>query len=186
MKRSLELAKLGYELLDRKRMLMTREMARLSDNVESTKVELYEAFAAAYDSLREANMTLGQNEVFRIAMSQSFDDEIYILTRSAMGVEIPEVKCSPVKSPDYGLSSTNPLLDEAYIKFGKVKVLAAKAAAVENSVERLEKAIKQSRKRANALKNIVIPDLESSIKYVTDYLSEKEREEFTTLKVIKK
>lgn len=87
--------------------------------------------------------------------------------------------------PDYGLSTTNPLLDEAYIRFGRVKQLAARAAAVENSVERLAKAIKQSRKRANALKNIVIPGLDESIKFVTDYLAEKEREEFTTLKVIK-
>lgn len=185
MKRSLELAKLGYELLDRKRTLMTREMSRLSDDVDSVRRELSEAFAAAYDALREANMTLGQNEVFRIAMSRGFDRDISILTRSVMGVEIPEVKCGKLDAPDYGLSTTNPLLDEAYIKFGRVKILAAKAAALENSAERLAKAVKQSRKRANALKNIVIPDLEDSIKFVTDYLSEKEREEFTTLKVIK-
>ncbi len=185
MKRSLELSKLGYELLDRKRTLMTREMSRLSDDVDSVRRELSEAFAAAYDALREANMTLGQNEVFRIAMSRGFDRDISILTRSVMGVEIPEVKCGKLDAPDYGLSTTNPLLDEAYIKFGRVKILAAKAAALENSAERLAKAVKQSRKRANALKNIVIPDLEDSIKFVTDYLSEKEREEFTTLKVIK-
>ncbi|MCI6842991.1 MAG: V-type ATP synthase subunit D, partial [Clostridiales bacterium] len=40
-------------------------------------------------------------------------------------------------------------------------------------------------KRANALKNIVIPDLEEQIHYITGYLEEKERDEFTTLKVVK-
>ena len=183
MKRSLGLAELGYELLDRKRMLMTREMSRLSGDVESIRAELNEAFSKAYEALQEANMTLGQNEVFRIAMSRDTAD-MTVLTRSVMGVEIPDVKCGDIR-PDYGLSTTNPLLDEAFIRFGKVRELAARAAAIENSVERLAKAVKQSRKRANALKNIVIPDLEESIKYVTDYLAEKEREEFTTLKVIK-
>lgn len=185
MKRSLELAKLGYELLDRKRTLMTREMSRLKDDADSIRSELNQAFAKAYDALQQANMTLGQNDVMRIAMSRDTDQSVVILTRSVMGVEIPDVKCAPIAPPDYGLSSTNPLLDEAYLRFGHVKLLAAKTAAVENSVERLTKAIKQSRKRANALKNIVIPNLEESIKFVSDYLSEKEREEFTTLKVIK-
>lgn len=185
MKRSLELAKLGYELLDRKRTLMTREMSRLKGDADSIRSELNQAFAKAYDALQQANMTLGQNDVMRIAMSRDTDQSVVILTRSVMGVEIPDVKCAPIAPPDYGLSSTNPLLDEAYLRFGHVKLLAAKTAAVENSVERLTKAIKQSRKRANALKNIVIPDLEESIKFVSDYLSEKEREEFTTLKVVK-
>ena len=185
MKRSLGLAELGYELLDRKRTLMMREMSRLNDDFESIRGELSEAFAKAYEALQEASMTLGQNEVFRIAMSRDIGDDLKVLTRSVMGVEIPDVKCGELPLPDYGLSTTNPLLDEAYIRFGRVKQLAARAAAVENSVERLAKAIKQSRKRANALKNIVIPDLEESIKFVTDYLAEKEREEFTTLKVIK-
>ena len=185
MKRSLGLAELGYELLDRKRTLMMREMSRLNDDFESIRGELSEAFAKAYEALQEASMTLGQNEVFRIAMSRDIGDDLKVLTRSVMGVEIPDVKCGELPLPDYGLSTTNPLLDEAYIRFGRVKQLAARAAAVENSVERLAKAIKQSRKRANALKNIVSPDLEESIKFVTDYLAEKEREEFTTLKVIK-
>lgn len=185
MKRSLELAKLGYELLDRKRTLMTREMSRLQGDAGSIRFELDNAFATAYDALQQANMTLGQNEVMRIAMSRSTDDSMIIRSRSIMGVEIPDVKCAPIAPPDYGLSSTNPLLDEAYLKFGMVKLLAVKAAALENSLDRLNVAIKQSRKRANALKNIVIPDLEASIKFVSDYLSEKEREEFTTLKVVK-
>ena len=185
MKKQLELSNLGYELLDRKRTLMMREMSRLSENADSARRELSEAFASAYEALQDASMTLGQNDVFRIAMSREVDDSLVILSRSVMGVEIPDVRCGETQMPDYGFSSTNPLLDEAYIRFGRVKLLAARAAAIENSVSRLEKAIKQSRKRANALKNIVIPGLEESVKFVTDYLAEKEREEFTTLKVIK-
>ena len=46
-------------------------------------------------------------------------------------------------------------------------------------------AIKKTQKRANALKNIIIPKYGYTIKYITDSLEEKEREEFTRLKVIK-
>lgn len=186
MKKSLALARLGYDLLDRKRNLMMREMMRLIDDVKSIQGDISSAFATAYASLRNANMTLGQNEVFRIAMSRDTDDDITLRRRSVMGIEIPDVKLTDdIHMPGYGFSSTNPLLDETYIEFMKVRDLVAKAAAIENSVYRLAKAIKQSQKRANALKNIVIPDLEEQIHYITGYLEEKERDEFTTLKVVK-
>ena len=186
MKKSLALARLGYDLLDRKRNLMMREMMRLIDDVKSIQGDISSAFATAYASLRNANMTLGQNEVFRIAMSRDTDDDITLRRRSVMGIEIPDVKLTDdIHMPGYGFSSTNPLLDETYIDFMKVRDLVAKAAAIENSVYRLAKAIKQSQKRANALKNIVIPDLEDQIHYITGYLEEKERDEFTTLKVVK-
>ena len=45
--------------------------------------------------------------------------------------------------------------------------------------------IKKTQKRANALKNIIIPRYTSTVKYITDSLEEKEREDFSRLKVIK-
>ena len=186
MKKSLGLARLGYDLLDRKRNIMMREMMKLIDDVNEIQGQIETTFAEAYESLQKANMTLGQNDVFRIAMSRNESDDVLIRYRSVMGIEIPDVKLTDeIRMPGYGFTSTNPLLDETYIRFVKVKQLAVKVAAVENSVYRLARAIKQSQKRANALKNIVIPNLEESIHYITGYLEEKERDEFTTLKVVK-
>ena len=186
MKKSLGLARLGYDLLDRKRNIMMREMMKLIDDVNEIQGQIETTFAEAYESLQKANMTLGQNDVFRIAMSRDEADDVLIRYRSVMGIEIPDVKLTDeIRMPGYGFTSTNPLLDETYIRFVKVKRLAVKVAAVENSVYRLARAIKQSQKRANALKNIVIPSLEESIHYITGYLEEKERDEFTTLKVVK-
>ena len=46
--------------------------------------------------------------------------------------------------------------------------------------------IKKTQKRANALKNITIPHYEELSKSISNALEEKEREEFTRLKVIKR
>ena len=46
--------------------------------------------------------------------------------------------------------------------------------------------IKKTQKRANALKNITIPRYEALTKDIQNALEEKEREEFTRLKVIKR
>ena len=58
-------------------------------------------------------------------------------------------------------------------------------AEIDNAVYRLANAIRKAQKRANALKNIVIPDFEYNIKFIADALEEKEREEFSRQKVIK-
>ena len=58
-------------------------------------------------------------------------------------------------------------------------------AEVENSIYRLAKAIKKAQRRANALQNILIPRYSDIVKTITDSLEEKDREEFSRLKVIK-
>jgi len=57
---------------------------------------------------------------------------------------------------------------------------------VENSAYRLASNIKKTQKRANAMKNITIPAYETLTKDISNALEEKEREEFTRLKVIKR
>lgn len=77
-------------------------------------------------------------------------------------------------------------MDEAYIQFQKVKDLTRRMAEIETSIYRLAQSIKKAQKRANALRNIVIPGFDSTIRTITEALEEKEREEFVRLKIIKR
>ena len=77
-------------------------------------------------------------------------------------------------------------LDEACQQFEKVKELMIRLAEIENSAYRLAYNIKKTQKRANALSNITIPKYEKLSREIQDYLEEKEREEFTRQKVVKK
>ena len=186
-KHSLSLAQLGYELLDKKRNIMLREMMSLMEDIAGVQDQIDITFSEAYAALQKANFTIGQSEVLNVINAQEYPDDVTIQFKSIMGVEIPIVKLDvQPASLHYGFAFTNSMLDDAYIKFLKVKQLTAMLAAIENSVYRLAFAIKQAQKRANALKNIVIPRLEETIGFITGYLEEKERESFTVLKVIKK
>jgi len=185
-KRSLALAQVGFDLLDKKRNIMLREMTSLLRDVEGVQEKIDDAFAGAYASLQKANFMIGQSEILNIANYNAVPDDISIRFRSVMGVEIPVVSYDePKPELNYGFAFTNSDVDDAYIKFLEVKRLTASLAAVENSVYRLAFAIKQTQKRANALKNIVIPRLEQTVHFITGYLEEKEREAFTALKMIK-
>ena len=115
------------------------------------------------------------------------DNSLDVRWRSVMGVELPHIPDNtPPLNPSYGFAYTSPAFDQAYIQFAKVKDLTRRMAEVEISIYRLAQAIKKAQKRANALKNIVIPDLDNTIRFITEALEEKEREEFVRLKVIKR
>ncbi len=184
-KKSLGLATLGYSLLDRKRNILIREMMALIDDAKAIRGEIEETYKEAYLALQNANITLGICE--NAAKAVPVETGVHITYRSVMGVEIPKVKLhpNPIK-PYYGFQSTNAALDNAYVQFQKVKQLTATLAEIENSVYRLANAIKKTQKRANALKNIIIPRFEADSKFIADALEEKEREDFSRLKIIKK
>lgn len=183
-KKSLDLAKVGFDLLDRKRNILIRETMAMIDSANEIQKQIDTTYAEAYRALQFANVTLGICD--RAAQSVPIENGVSISFRSVMGVEIPMVAFDPMPVRNYyGFQSTNAMLDEAFMKFDSVKKLTVKLAEIENSVYRLADAIKKTQKRANALKNIVIPRFTESIKFITEALEEKEREEFARMKVIK-
>ena len=59
-------------------------------------------------------------------------------------------------------------------------------AEIENIIFRLENSIEKVQRRANALKEIIIPRDEKIAKKIEDILDETDMEEFARLKMIKK
>lgn len=185
-KKSLELSRTGFELLDRKRNILVREMMSLIDRASKIQGNIDKTYAEAYALLQRANITLGISK--ELSQTVPIENGLNVAYRSVMGVEIPMVSLEEQETlpAPFGLHSSNILLDETYKKFLEVKRLTAELAEVENSVYRLADAVKKTQKRANALKNIMIPRFEETVKIITDSLEEKDREEFSRLKIIKR
>ncbi|MCL2513219.1 MAG: V-type ATP synthase subunit D [Oscillospiraceae bacterium] len=183
-KKSLELARKGFELMDRKRNILIRETMSLIDSAKEIQEVINTTYAEAYKALQIANMTLGICD--DLAETVPVDDGISLDFRSVMGVNIPIVEYSPKPVENlYGYSRTNSMLDDAFKKFDQVKNLTVKLAETENCIYRLADGIKKTGKRANSLKNIIIPRFEKTVRDISNVLEEKEREEFSRLKVIK-
>jgi V/A-type H+-transporting ATPase subunit D len=186
-KNTLTLARQGYSLMDKKRNILIRELMALIDQAKGIQTQIDTTYTAAYKALQRANIELGIDYVEDIAASVPVEDGIRIKTRSVMGTEIPLVQYDEKPlNLTYAYYSTRESLDLARENFKKVKELTIKLSMVENSAYRLASNIKKTQKRANALKNITIPNLETLTKSITNALEEKEREEFTRLKVIKR
>lgn len=187
-KNSLALARQGYDLMDKKRNILVREMMELVDQASTIQTEIDSTFRAAYEALQQANIEMGIHMVQDIANTVPVENTVKVKTRSIMGTEIPLVeydKEAGEGKPNYAFYSTRVSLDEAQKAFNRVKELTIRLSTVETSAIRLAANIKKTQKRANALKNITIPTYEALVKSITNALEEKEREEFTRLKVIK-
>ena len=186
-KNSLALSRQGFELMDKKRNILIRELMGLIDQAKDIQSQIDVTFRTAYAALQSANMVLGINMVAQISFSVPVETSIRIKTRSVMGTEIPLVEYDKGSSvPTYAYYGTKSVLDEAKAAFERVKELTIRLSMVENAAYRLAVNIKKTQKRANALKNITIPKFEALSKDIQNALEEKEREEFTRLTVIKR
>ena len=186
-KNSLDLAKMGYDLMDKKRNILIREIMDLIEKAKDIQAQIDTTFREAYAALQTANIENGIDYVQTISYTVPLEESVRIKTRSIMGVEIPLAEADPSgTAPTYAFYTTRESMDQARIAFTKVKELTIQLSMVENAAYRLAVAIKKTQKRANALKNITIPHYVQLSKEISEALEEKDREEFSRLKVIKR
>lgn len=186
-KNSLALARQGYELMDKKRNILIKELMDLIDKADKIQNDILKTYETAYMALQKANIDIGINNVMAAAGAVPAEDGITIKTRSIMGVEIPRIRREEKEiKPTYSFYGSTESLDMARMAFERVKSLSLELTEIENSAYRLAYNVKKTQKRANALQNITIPKYEELTKSISNALEEKEREEFTRLKVIKR
>lgn len=185
-KSMLSFSKKGYDLLDRKRNVLIREVMGLVSRAENIQTLISSIFEEAYESLQYTNIIIGTNIVRELAASISNGEDYDILLKSVMGVEIPKIKYEKIPlQPAYGLFRTNATFDNALAKFDEVKYLLYELAEIETTVYKLAMEIKKTQKRANGLDKIQIPKYTEVVHDIENALEEKEREDFFRLKKVK-
>jgi len=63
MKQELEFAREGYEILDRKREVLSTELMHVAHDAEVLQEQVWKLLAAAYCALEQAKLTMGQEHV---------------------------------------------------------------------------------------------------------------------------
>lgn len=185
-KSSLEFCENGFELLDKKRNILIREIMSMVSDAEKVQNDIHMELKKGYKALQTVNLTMGINSVEEVAKSISKTENFNILYKSVMGVEIPIIDYKEKKlTPSYGFYRTNAAFDNVVMHFRKVKYLVYLYAQLETSIYKLAIEIRKTQKRANALDNIIIPKYKSGYKSIKEFLEEKDREDFFRLKRVK-
>ncbi len=184
---SLRITKQGHELLERKRLILTRELEKYAKRGEDLKKEVSNLVEEGKVLIRNANIDLGIDNLTNISNGVKIDNYIDIKDITLMGTEIPSaVHKKEVVKRNYGFYNTTNTVDEAIFKFNEIQEKLIELAILENTIFRLKKSVEKVRARANALQNIIIPENEKNLRDISDKLDERDREEFARLKVVKK
>ena len=188
LKKTIILAKQGQELLEKKKYILMKEVEKYISKRVQIEDEFKEQYEKAFYMLQNANVDIGINKVSSIAHNIGVDETLDIKYKTVMGVEIPIVDYKQREKPEltFGLLGTTINLDEAIIEFQKLKKILIDLAEIEVTVKRLNDSIVKVQKRSNSLKDIVIPNYEKQEKRIQETLDERDREEFTRMKMIKR
>jgi V/A-type H+-transporting ATPase subunit D len=183
---ALELAREGYDILDRKREVLSTELVHVAHDAERLEAQLHELLAAAYHALELAKMTMGRERIEWAALAVDKTIEVRIRPRSVMGVLIPMIEAEgEAPATPYGLGDTTVALDEAASRFTEVLDRIPDLSETMTTAWRLARELQKTQRRVNALQYIFIPEYETTVAYIESVLEEREREETFRLKRLK-
>ncbi len=185
-KKDLDFAREGYEILDKKREVLTQELIHQAHDAEVFQESIKELFKEAYRALEKARLVMGQERVERASLAVNKSVDVNIKYRGVMGVPIPvvEKRGDPPDMP-YSLGDTMVPLDEASQAFRKVLEQIPEATELVTSVWRLANELQKTQRRVNALQHIFIPEYEGQVSFIENALEERERDEIFKLKKLK-
>jgi V/A-type H+-transporting ATPase subunit D len=186
-KQDLQFAKEGYEILNRKREVLTSELIRMAHNAEELQQQVYQLLSEAYVAMEKAQLKMGRERVEWAALAANKTVSVTLKYRGVMGVSVPVIEShgTPSEMP-YSLGDTTAALDEASAAFAKVLTLIPELSMVTTTVWRLAGELRKTQRRVNALQYIFIPEYEETLLFIVSTLEERDREETFRLKLLKR
>ena len=189
LKARIKQTKNGYKLLKMKRDGLFHEFRTLLSEMIKAKRDLTDAYRLAKTRIDLANAIEGGLAVRAAAIANSAHPEVEVERRNIMGVVVPSVTGSNLKSTfterGIGFIGSSPYIDEASDSFSELIEKIVKASEMEATLKRLLQEIEATKRRVNALEFKVIPELEEARVFIQLRLEEMEREETFRLKRFK-
>jgi V/A-type H+-transporting ATPase subunit D len=186
----IKLAEQGRDLLREKMDALIQEFFHIMESVSKSRDELEIVAEMAQRSLLTA-LAVDDSVTLK---SASFATRkglfLEIKGKNIMGVPVPVLEKKRVSKSvlerGYSIISTSGRIDEAAEKFEMELDLIIGLAETETALKRLGGEIQMTRRRVNALEQVLIPDLKKQAKYIKNAIDEREREDLFRLKKVKK
>lgn len=180
LKKKLVTAVRGHKLLkDKRDELMRQFLERVREN-KALREEVEAALVSANQDFMLARAGMPDEMLNTALLAPKQEVTISAGTQNVMSVEIPDFDFK-TRTPDpndiysYGFAFTTGDLDDAIRSLSAVFPKMLKLAEVEKSCQLMAAEIEKTRRRVNALEHVMIPELQTNIKYITMKLDENER-----------
>ena len=152
LKGRLKTARRGHKLLKDKRDELMRQFMDIIKRNKELRTKVEEGLTGAYSSLQVKNIMSVNVPIYSFRTKNDDPSEIY----------------------PYGFAQTSGELDDALEKLAVVFNDMLELAQVEKTMQLLAEEIEKTRRRVNALEYVMIPELETNIKYISMKLEENE------------
>lgn len=168
----------GYRFLDEKRLILASEILTELARFEEGMAEFRSAYAGAAAALRGAVARHGLQGLGVYPAAPTLGGEMRMSARSVLGVIVNEVTCAMGEQ-----EATPPVVDQSpeaercRSVFRELVPRAAKLAALAGNLERLRLEYTRTARRARALEDVLLPEIEDNLKAIDTALEELEREE---------
>ena len=180
LKKKLVTAVRGHKLLkDKRDELMRQFLDKVREN-KALREEVETALVSANQNFMLARAGMPDEMLNTALLAPKQELTISAGTQNVMSVEIPDFDFK-TRTPDqndmysYGYAFTTGDLDDAILSLSEVFPKMLKLAEVEKSCQLMAAEIEKTRRRVNALEHVMIPELQTNIKYITMKLDENER-----------
>lgn len=186
----IRLAEQGRDLLREKMDALVREFFRVMNDVSSSREELERSARIADRALLIAQAVDDPVALKSASFATKRQVMLEIEGRSIMGVRIPVIEKRSfglsVLERGYSIIGTSGRIDEVAERFETELDLIIGLAETETTLRRIGHEIQMTRRRVNALEQVMIPELYRQTKYIKITIEEREREDLFRLKKVKR
>ena len=168
----------GYELLDEKRMLLATEIMRqlrrhreLKERLDALALEAREALDAAVDACGFDDLTVQPRQNLE-------DHALRTETSPFLGITLLTATLEEA-GPGAGSPALQPFPEARACAGAFHRLLAghSAAAACAGNLRRLTREYARTERRARALENVILPEIDQSLRYIEEQLDAVDQEE---------
>ena len=190
LKKLLATATRGHKLLKDKLDELMKQFLDIVRENKTLREEAEAALGEPYKSFIIARAVMNEEYMGESLMMPGNSVEVSVSERNIMSVLVPQFKFNTAENEKadvcpYGYAFTSAELDGAVESFSKAMEPLLRLAESEKSAQLLAQEIEKTRRRVNALENVMIPNYEETIKYIKMKLEENERAGTTRMMKVK-
>ena len=189
MKRSLKTAQRGHKLLKDKLDELIKKLLELVKQNQDLRKEVDKILETAYQNFMLAEAVISEEYLAESLIIPSKSAQIEISEANVMSVKIPKYKIDLKENSSnnaiYGFAYTTSELDNSIEKFSEATESLLRLAENEKAINLIAQEIEKTRRRVNALENVMIPNYKDTIKYIGMKLEENERANTSRLMKVK-
>ena len=185
----------GYHFLDEKRLILASEILTTLKDFETTMADWREARREALRALRGALGRHGLEELSVYPAAPALECDIAAAARSVLGVRIdlpPAVDSSPAtvaasavvpkagslnRAAPIVAAKQSPEAEDCRNCFARLPSIAARLALLTGNLERLRVEYVRTARRARALEDVLLPEIDETLSAIDTALEELDREE---------